>query len=241
MNGRVTVVTGGSRGFGAATCRRLAAASHEFVLGHQAASEAAELTAEAVRANGSRCVTVQMDTSAEEDVDRMFDVAAELGQVTGLVNNAAVTGPVSRLVDVPADELLRVFEVDVVGYLLCARRAAHDMAGHGGAIVNVSSAAATLGSPGEYVHYAAAKAAVDALTIGLAKELAADRIRVTLSLQGSYGPTSTPTLNVPRRLASRIPLGRAGEPDEIAGAICWLLGPDASYTTGAILRIAGGL
>ena len=159
----VTVVTGGSRGIGAATCRLLAAAGHDVVLGYRAAAEAAEATAEAVRAHGVGCVTVQMDTSVESDVDRLFDAAADLGRVTGLVNNAAITGPVGRLVDLPADQLLRVLEVDVLGYLLCARRAARDMAGRGGAIVNVSSAAATLGSPGEYVHYAGAKAAVGAV------------------------------------------------------------------------------
>ena len=240
MARHVTVVTGGSRGIGAATCRRLAAAGHDVVLGYRSASDAAEATADVVRASGVSCVTVQMDTSVESDVDRLFDSAGELGQVTGLVNNAAITGPVGRLVDVPAEQLLSVFEVDVVGYLLCARRAARDMAGRGGAIVNVSSAAATLGSPGEYVHYAGAKAAVDAITLGLSKELAADGIRVNAVAPGIVWTDMHADPQRPAKLASQIPMGRAGEPDEVAAAICWLLSSDASYTTGAILRVAGG-
>jgi NAD(P)-dependent dehydrogenase (short-subunit alcohol dehydrogenase family) len=237
----VTVVTGGGRGIGAATCRRLAAAGHDVVLGYRADADAAETTAQAVRSQGVRCLVVQMDTAVEADVNRLFDAASSLGPLTGLVNNAGVTGPVGRLVDVPADQLLRVFEVDVVGYLLCARRAARDMAGRGGAIVNVSSVAATLGSPGEYVHYAGAKAAVDAITIGLAKELAGDGIRVNAVAPGTVWTDIHADPERPAKLAGRIPLGRAGEPDEIAAPICWLLGDEASYTTGAVLRVGGGL
>jgi NAD(P)-dependent dehydrogenase (short-subunit alcohol dehydrogenase family) len=237
----VTVVTGGSRGIGAATCRRLAADGHDVVLGYRAAEAAAEATAESVREAGVRCVAVRMDTANADDVDRLFDAAAELGPVTGLVNNAGITGPVGRLVDVPPDELLRVFDVDVVGYLLCARRAARDMTGRGGAIVNVSSAAATLGSPGEYVHYAGAKAAVDAITVGLAKELGADGIRVNAVAPGTVWTDIHADPERPAKVAARIPLGRSGDPDEIAAAIYWLLSADASFTTGAILRVAGGL
>jgi len=181
-----------------------------------------------------------MDTTNEGDVDRLFDAAAEIGPVTCLVNNAGITGPVGRLVDIPSDELLRVFEVDVVGYLLCARRAARDMSGRGGAIVNVSSAAATLGSPGEYVHYAGAKAAVDAVTVGLAKELAADGIRVNAVAPGTVWTDIHADPERPAKVAATIPMGRSGDPDEIAAAICWLLSAEASYTTGAILRVSGG-
>lgn len=236
----VTVVTGGSRGIGAATCRRLAAEGHDVVLGYHSDSAAAEATAQTVRDHGVRCAAVRSDTAREADVHRLFDAAAELGPVTGLVNNAGVTGPVGRLVDVPADQLLRVYEVDVVGYLLCARRAAREMAGRGGAIVNVSSAAATLGSPGEYVHYAGAKAAVDAITVGLSKELGADGIRVNAVSPGVIWTDIHADPDRPAKLASTIPLGRAGEADEVAAAITWLLGPDASYTSGAVLRVAGG-
>lgn len=241
MGRNITVVTGGSRGIGAATCRRLATSGHDVVLGYRSDADAADVTAAALRTAGARCATVQIDTSNHDDVDQLFDVAATLGPVTGLVNNAGITGPVGRLVDVPTDQLLRVFEVDVVGYLLCARRAARDMAGRGGAIVNVSSVAATLGGAGEYVHYAGAKAAVDALTIGLAKELAPDGIRVNAVAPGTIWTDIHADPERPAKVADKIPLGRAGEPDEIASAICWLLSDDASYTTGAILRVSGGL
>lgn len=236
---RITVVTGGGRGIGAAICRRLAAEGHDVVLGYRSAAARAQETAEAVRAAGVRCVTVEADTASERDVDRLFDAAGELGKVTGLVNNAGIVGPAGRLVDVAPDELLRVFEVNVVGVLLCARRAALDM--EGGAIVNISSSAATLGSPNEYVHYAGSKAAVDGITIGLAKELAADGIRVNCVAPGTVWTEIHADPERPAKVAARIPMGRAGRPEEIAGAVAWLLSDDASYTSGAILRVAGGL
>jgi NAD(P)-dependent dehydrogenase (short-subunit alcohol dehydrogenase family) len=241
VNRNITVVTGGSRGIGAATCRRLAACGHDVVLGYRSDADAAEVTAAAVRATGMRCATVQADTTKPSDVDRLFDAAAALGPVTGLVNNAGITGPVGRLVDVPTDQLLRVYEVDVVGYLFCARRAALDMAERGGAIINVSSVAATLGGPGEYVHYAGAKAAVDAITIGLAKELGPERIRVNAVAPGTTWTDIHADPDRPAKVADKIPLGRAGEPDEIAAGISWLLSDDASYTTGTVLRVSGGL
>ncbi|MFF4318963.1 SDR family NAD(P)-dependent oxidoreductase [Streptomyces sp. NPDC001568] len=241
----VTVVTGGSRGIGAATCLRLAGAGHDLVLGYARDEAAAQATAERVRAAGARCVTVRGDVSEECAVERLFDIAgAELGSVTGLVNNAGVTGPLGRLVDTRTEDLRRVVEVNLLGYLLCCRRAARDMAnGGGGSIVNVSSAAATLGGPGDYVHYAATKAAVDTLTIGLSKELGPDRIRVNAVSPGIIETDMHATMgdpDRPARAAADIPLGRAGRPDEIAGAIAWLLSEDASYTTGAVLRVAGG-
>jgi glucose 1-dehydrogenase len=246
VTGQVTVVTGGSRGIGAATARRLAAAGHDVAISYLREAGAAEAVTGAVTALGRRCVAVPTDTSVDADVERLFDTAVEkLGPVTGLVNNAGITSPLGRLVDLDPADLRRVVEVKVIGYLLCARRAAREMAaGGGGAIVNVSSAAATLGSPGEYVHYAASKAAVDTLTIGLAKELAADRIRVNAVSPGIVRTEihARESADPGRldRLAPGIPLGRPAEPDEIAAPIVWLLGPDASYTTGAVLRVAGG-
>ncbi|WP_405982250.1 SDR family NAD(P)-dependent oxidoreductase [Streptomyces sp. NBC_00158] len=241
----VTVVTGGSRGIGAATCVRLAAEGHDLVLGYARDAAAAEATAERVRAAGGRCVTVRGDTSREDAVERLFDTAAaELGPVTGLVNNAGVTGPLGRLADARTEDLRRVVEVNLLGYLLCCRRAARDMAAAGGgAIVNVSSAAATLGSPGDYVHYAATKAAVDALTLGLSKELGPDRVRVNgvapgIIETGMHAAMGDP--DRPAKAAAGIPLGRPGQPEEVAGAIAWLLSEDASYTTGAVLRVSGG-
>jgi NAD(P)-dependent dehydrogenase (short-subunit alcohol dehydrogenase family) len=242
VSGRpLTVVTGGSRGIGAAVCRRLAAEGHDVVVGYATAAEAADAVAADVRAAGGRCSTVQLDVADPVGVDALFDAAAELGEVTGLVNNAGIVGPTGRLVDVPVDELPRVYEVNVVGVLLCARRFALDAAGRGGAIVNLSSAAATLGSPGEYVHYAGAKAAVDTITIGLSKELAADGIRVNAVAPGIVWTEIHADPQRPAKLAGRIPMGRAGHPEEITGAIAWLLSPDASYATGTVVRVAGGL
>lgn len=241
----VTVVTGGSRGIGAATCLRLAADGHDLALGYVRDESAAAAVAERVRAAGGRCVTVRGDTSEEQGVERLFDTArAELGTVSGLVNNAGVTGPLGRLADARTEDLRRVVEVNLLGYLLCCRRAARDMAeSGGGAIVNVSSAAATLGSPGDYVHYAATKAAADALTVGLSKELGPAGIRVNavapgIIETGMHAAMGDP--GRPARAASGIPLGRPGRPEEIAGAIAWLLSPDASYTTGTVLRVSGG-
>ncbi|MFF4651156.1 SDR family NAD(P)-dependent oxidoreductase [Streptomyces sp. NPDC001380] len=240
---RVTVVTGGSRGIGAAVCVRLAADGHDVAVGYRADAAAAEAAAEAVRAAGRRCVTVAVDTADEAAVDRLFaTAAAELGPVTGLVNNAGVSGPNGRLADADAEGMRRAVDVNVTGYLLCARRAVRDMARTGGgAVVNVSSAAATLGSPGQYVHYAATKAAVDAMTVGLAKEVAADGIRVNCVAPGIIRTGFHQDPERPAKLAGTIPLGRPGQAEEIAGAVSWLLSDDASYATGAILRVAGGI
>ncbi|RSS79152.1 SDR family NAD(P)-dependent oxidoreductase [Streptomyces sp. WAC06614] len=247
MSRPVTIVTGGSRGIGAATCVRLAADGHDLVLGYLSDRSAAQATADAVRAAApqARCVTVPCDTSQERDVERLFDTArAALGPVTGLVNNAGVTGPLGRLAEARTENLRRVVEVNLLGYLLCCRRAARDMAGSGGgAIVNVSSAAATLGSPDEYVHYAATKAATDALTVGLAKELGPDGIRVNAVAPGVIETDMHAAMGDPDRpakAAAVTPLRRPGQPQEIAAAIAWLLSPEASYATGAVLRVAGG-
>lgn len=239
---RITVVTGGSRGIGAAICRRLAADGHDVVLGYRSDASAAEAVAKDVREAGGRCVTVSVDTADEAAVDRLFDAAAELGPVTGLVNNAGISGPNGRLADADAAGLSRSLDVNVLGYLLCARRAVREMsATGGGALVNISSAAATLGSPGQYVHYAAAKAAVEALTVGLSKEVAADGIRVNCVAPGTVWTEFHADPERPAKVAHAIPMGRAGQPEEIAGAVSWLLSDDASYATGAILRVAGGM
>lgn len=241
----VTIVTGGSRGIGAATCVRLASEGHDLVLGYVHDAEAAERTATEVRAAGARCLTVRVDTAVEADVEQLFDIAStQLGPVTGLVNNAGVTGPLGRLVETSAETLRRVLDVNLLGVLLCCRRAAKDMAGgRAGAIVNVSSAAATLGSPGDFVHYAATKAAVDAVTVGLSKELGPDGIRVNSVAPGMIDTEMHAEAGDPGRAhaaATSIPLGRPGGAPEIASAIAWLLSPDASYVTGAVLRVSGG-
>ncbi|MFI8950478.1 SDR family NAD(P)-dependent oxidoreductase [Streptomyces sp. NPDC053750] len=245
MARHVTVVTGGSRGIGAATCLRLAADGHDVVVGWVRDSAAAEAVAAGVREAGGRGLAVRVDTSVEAEVERLFDVAEEqLGPVTGLVNNGAVTGPLGRLADSDTADLRRVVDVNLLGTLLCARRAAQLMAARGsGVIVNVSSAAATLGSPGEYVHYAATKAGVEALTLGLAKELGPDGVRVNAVAPGVVDTEMHAAMGDPdraRRMGAAVPLGRAGRAEEIAAAISWLMSPDASYTTGTVLRVAGG-
>lgn len=246
---QVTLVTGASRGIGAATARQLAASGHDVAISYRSEAGAAAEVAASVTGAGRRALVVRADTTVEDDVERMFDlVEAELGRLTGLVNNAGVTSPIGPLVELASADLRRVVEVNLIGTVLCARRAAQQMAtgrgGAGGAIVNVSSGAATLGSPGEYVHYAAAKAAVDALTVGMAKELAADGIRVNAVAPGlvdtELHARESGEPDRLRRVGPNVPLGRAGHPEEIAAPIVWLLSPEASYTTGAVLRVAGG-
>ncbi|SBT41417.1 SDR family oxidoreductase [Micromonospora auratinigra] len=239
----VTVVTGGSRGIGAATARRLAAAGHDLAIGYRRDHDAAAAVLADVHAAGRRGVAVPADTTDPAQVARLFDAAADLGALTGLVNNAGVTSPIGPFTELRPDDLRAVVDVNLIGYVLCAQQAARRMS-HGGAIVNVSSAAATLGSPGEYIHYAAVKAATDTLTVGLAKELAPHGIRVNAVAPGIIRTDIHARSGVPdraERAAGRIPLGRAGEPDEVAAAIAFLLGGDSSYTTGAVLRISGGL
>ncbi|WP_353941199.1 SDR family oxidoreductase [Streptomyces sp. HUAS MG91] len=244
MTRPITLVTGGSRGIGAATSLRLARDGHDVALSYVRDKDAAQRTAEAVIAAGARCVVLRGDTSQEADVERMFDsVQEQLGPLTGLVNNAGVTGPFGPLAEARTEDLRRIVDVNVLGVLLCCRRAARDMAQTGGAVVNVSSAAATLGSPGDYVHYAASKAAVDTLTVGLSKELGPAGIRVNAVAPGIIDTEIHATGGDPdraERMAGGVPLRRAGQAEEIAAAIAWLLSADASYTTGTVLRVAGG-
>lgn len=193
-------------------------------------------------------MAVRCDVRDGDDVEALFAAGAGLGVVTGLVNNAGLTAHLGDLADTPLEVVRRVVDVNLTGALLCARRAAQVMStargGAGGAIVNVSSAAATLGSAHEYVHYAAAKAGVDALTVGLAKELADQGVRVNAVAPGMVDTRIHADAGDPgrvERVADRVPMGRVGQPDEIAPAIAWLLGPEAGYVTGAVLRVAGGL
>lgn len=244
----ITIVTGGSRGIGAATALVLARAGHDLVLGSRSATGQAEAVAEQARAEGVRAVAVRADVTSESDVDGLFAAAAELGQVTGLVNNAGLTAHIADLADTPTEVIRHVLDVNLLGTILCSRRAAQVMStrrgGAGGAIVNVSSSGATLGSPHEYVHYAAAKAGVDALTTGLAKELASEGIRVNAVAPGLVRTGIHAGAGRPERVetaVARVPAGRAGEPEEIAPAIAWLLSEQATYASGAVLRVAGGL
>ncbi|WP_428956112.1 glucose 1-dehydrogenase [Streptomyces sp. cg35] len=245
MTRPTTLVTGGSRGIGAATALRLARDGHDIALSYVHDKDAAERTAQAVTAAGARCALIRADTSQEADVERMFDEAVDrLGPLTGLVNNAGVGSALGPLAETSAEELRRVVDVNVLGVLLCCRRAARDMGAAGaGAIVNLSSAAATLGSPGDYVHYAASKAAVDTLTLGLAKELGPVGVRVNAVAPGIIDTEFHAASGAPDRAAQSapgIPLRRPGTAQEIAAAIAWLLSDEAAYTTGTVLRVAGG-
>ena len=244
----LTVVTGGSRGIGAATAVHLAGHGHDVVVGYRSGRAEAAAVVTAVQARGVRAVAVRADVSDPDEVDALFAAAAELGPVTGLVANAGLTAHLGDLADTPVDVVRQVLDVNLIGVVLCARRAAQLMSrsrgGAGGAIVAVSSSAASTGSPHEYVHYAAAKAGVDALVVGLAKELADDGVRVNAVAPGLVrtgihaGAGDAGRLD---RVTARVPMGRPGEPGEIAPAIAWLLGPEAGYCTGAVLRVAGGL
>ncbi|CCH76832.1 Uncharacterized oxidoreductase ygfF [Nostocoides japonicum T1-X7] len=245
----MTVVTGGGRGIGAATVELLAAAGHALVVGFLSDEDAAERTAAAARRAGAECLVVRAEVSTEPGAEVLFDAAVErFGGVTGLVNNAGLTLHIGDLADTPVEVIRRVIDVNLLGTVLCARRAAQLMStrhgGRGGAIVNVSSSAATLGSAHEYVHYAAAKAGVDALTVGLARELATEGVRVNAVAPGIVRTEIHAAAGDPGRadrVAARVPLGRAAEPSDIAPAITWLLGDEARYVTGATIRVAGGL
>ncbi|HCT81467.1 MAG TPA: oxidoreductase [Micromonosporaceae bacterium] len=234
----VTVVTGGSRGIGAATCLRLARAGHDVAIGYHRDEAAAQAVAQQVRELAQRAVIAQVEAAESASLSALFDTAETLGAVTGLVNNAGVIVGRGDFVELSEADLRRVIEVNVVGAMLCAQEAIRRMSA-GGAIVNVSSGAATLGSPGEYVHYAVSKGAIDTLTIGLSKELGPAGIRVNTVSPGVIRTD----IHAPGRLervGPTAPLGRPGEPEEVAAAIAWLLSDEASYVTGANIRIAGG-
>lgn len=245
----VTVITGAGRGIGAATALRLADAGHHLVLTYLQDRQSCEDVARRARAVGVRALVIGVDAAEPDDVDQLFATAVErFGTISGVVNNAGSTLHIGPLADTSVGIIRRVIEVNLLGTVLCCRAAAAIMStergGRGGAIVNVSSAAATTGSPGEYVHYAAAKAGVDALTVGLAKELGGQGIRVNGVAPGPINTEIHAAAGDPGRLdrvAGRIPFGRVGEPDEVAGAIAWLLGPDAGYVSGTTVRIAGGM
>ncbi|NUO56768.1 MAG: SDR family oxidoreductase [Hamadaea sp.] len=240
---KVTVVTGGSRGIGAATCRVLAERGHDLAVGYRRDQAAADQVVQAAVAAGVRAISVQLDTVVRDEVAHLFDRAeAELGAVTGLVNNAGVGSPIGPFVDLTEADLRRVVDVNVVGYFLVAQEAVRRMSA-GGSIVNVSSGAATTGSPNEYIHYAASKAAVDAMTVGLSKELGPRGIRVNTVSPGVTHTEFHAGSGEPGRadrIGPNLPLGRAGRPEEIAYAIAWLLSDEASFTTGATVRVAGG-
>jgi NAD(P)-dependent dehydrogenase (short-subunit alcohol dehydrogenase family) len=249
MAGRIMLVTGGSRGIGAAVARKAAATGYDVAVNYMSDATAAEAVAADVRAAGRRAVTVKGDVSSEEDVKAIFKAVDDgLGRLTDLVNNAGVTGRSSRLDTAAAEVIRRCIDINVTGAILAAQAAIPRLAtrqgGPGGNIVNISSIAARLGSPGEYVWYAASKGAIDALTIGLAKELAPDGIRVNAVSPGMIDTEihakSTEDAARVERIRPSIPMQRIGRAEEVADAVLYLLSDAASYVTGANLVVGGG-
>ncbi|MGD0988668.1 MAG: SDR family oxidoreductase [Candidatus Sulfotelmatobacter sp.] len=242
------IVTGASRGIGEAIARLASARGFSVAVIFSRAEAEARAIAEQITLGGGCALAVQADVSREEDVMRLFEMAErELGPITALVNNAAITGGFARVDSVSAETLANVMAVNVAGAFLCAREAVRRMStvhgGSGGAIVNISSRAAKTGSAGEWVHYAASKGAIDSFTIGLAREVATEGIRVNAVAPGLIETGLHAANGAPDRLqryAPSIPMQRAGLPQEVAQAVLWLLSPAASYTTGAILEVGGG-
>src|ERR1700741_1441608 len=242
------IVPGASRGIGAAIALKAAQSEYQIVVNYAKDQEAADQVVEQIRKSGGNAMAIRADVSIESEVIRLFQEAeAQLGPIYGLVNNAGITGGFARVDETTRPMLERLMAVNVIGPMLCLREAVKRMStryGHsGGSIVNISSLAARTGGAGEGVHYAASKGAMNTLTIGLAREVANEGIRVNAVSPGLIETdlhTAAGAPDRPARLSSTIPMKRPGTADEIAGGVLWLLSPEASYVTGTILEIGGG-
>jgi NAD(P)-dependent dehydrogenase (short-subunit alcohol dehydrogenase family) len=247
-NRGAVIVTGGSRGIGAAAARLIGANGFPVAVNYATNKSAADLVAGDIVAAGGRAIAIQGDMALEKEILRLFETAEqELGPIGGLVNNAGVTGGFARVEAVQADAILRVLAVNVAGVILCSREAVRRMStrrgGHGGSIVNISSLVARTGGASEWVHYAASKGAVNSFTIGLAREVAEEGIRVNAVAPGLIETDLHADNGAPDRLdrlMPTVPMKRAGTAAEVAAGVAWLLSEAASYVTGSILEIGGG-
>lgn len=245
---RVMLITGASRGIGAATARLAAAEGYALCLNFHHRADAAQQLLEELKSTGTQAIAVAADVADETQVARLFaTIDEQFGRLDVLVNNAGMLERQMRLDEMDAARLIRVFAVNVTGSFLCAREAVKRMStrygGKGGSIVNVSSIAAKLGAPNEYIDYAAAKGAIDSMTLGLAKEVAAEGIRVNAVRPGVIRTEIHASGGEPgrvERVRASVPMGRGGEAEEVAEAILWLAGEKASYTSGALLDVSGG-
>lgn len=244
----ILLVTGASRGIGAATARLAADQGYDVCVNYARKKDEAEAVADYVRAQGQRAITVQGDVSKEEDVLRVFQTAdAELGRLSAFFNNAGVVDVITRLEDMSQASVERMMSINITGSFLCAREAVRRMStkhgGPGGAIVNMSSAAARLGGPNGLLHYAASKGAIDTFTRGLAEEVGGEGIRVNAIRPGIIETDIHDDMGVTGRveqLGPTVPLGRSGSPEEVAEVVMWLLSDSASYCTGTIVDVSGG-
>ncbi|MDP3738116.1 MAG: SDR family oxidoreductase [Hyphomonadaceae bacterium] len=247
MADRVVVVTGGGRGIGAATSLLAAKAGYSIVVNYAARADAAEAVVADIHRLGGKAIAVRGDISAPDDVEHVFRAADRMGTLAGLVNNAGIVDNAARVDEMGAERLARIFAVNVTGSFLCAgaavRRMSTKFGGKGGAIVNVASTGSKIGSPGQYVDYAATKGAIDTFTLGLALEVANEGIRVNAVRPGIIETEIHASGGDPdrvERIGSSLPMGRAGTAEEVAKAILWLLSDESSYTTGSFVTVSGG-
>lgn len=244
---KIVLITGGSRGIGAATAMAAADLGYNVIVNYKANSEAAHQMVNTIRKQGKQAEAIQADISKEGDVVQLFRKVDAIGPVYALINNAATIDKQMSLVDMTAERIQRIFDTNVLGTFLSSREAVKRMStvrgGGGGVIVNISSGAAQNGSPGDYIDYAASKGAIDTFTVGLAREVAKEGIRVNAIRPGFVDTDIHHESGVISKLddiARQIPMGRIGKPEEIAQAILWLISDKSSFTTGAILNVTGG-